>query len=350
MTYRSMEDSLGDLETILQDNLPATLVTVASEHSTTVALPAPAKPIELRHVNVYPPGQWMVKPAERWAEEVEERTGGRVEATIFAGGAMGKGADYPDMIRKGAAEWGLVSDLLAPGQFPMTNVATLPLLIASPAVVTDAMYALYYKGLVPGLNDFKLMWIQATCPGYLFMKEKKITKLEDLKGLKIRAAGGGETELVEQWEASPVGLPSGELYMSLDRGMIDGLITMTQYVHDVKLYEVLKYIVAEPLFGGRAFVIVMSLDVWNELPPDIQVIIDRLNAEARYWCYENVRLGPEELIADGMEVIYLTPEEREKLRNLAGPIIDKWIADMEAKGLPAQEGVELAKWIATGTK
>ena len=38
-----MEDSLGDLETLLQDSLPAMLVTIASEHSTTVALPAPAK-------------------------------------------------------------------------------------------------------------------------------------------------------------------------------------------------------------------------------------------------------------------------------------------------------------------
>lgn len=42
MTYRSMEDSLGELKTVLQDNLAATLITVASEHSTTVPLPAPS--------------------------------------------------------------------------------------------------------------------------------------------------------------------------------------------------------------------------------------------------------------------------------------------------------------------
>ena len=329
-----------------QPPAPAQTAPTSAEKGVAAA-PASGKAIELTFATMYPEDQWMSYAPAKWAKEVEKRTGGRVKGNMLWGEALGKIKDYPDMVKQGAADFALVGELYSPGRFPTTDVVTLPSLVPSPAVCSDVMYALYYEGLLPELKDYKLMWFQCTSPGYLYTSKKKVTKLEDLKGMKLRV-DAVLNKVVEGWGASPVSLPTADLYMAMDRGVVDGVVTMPQFVNDFKMAEVTKYAVAEPL-GMRAWPIIMNLDRWNSLPPDIQVILDRMNDEARYWVLEPHRKGIHDNAELGIEVYDLPAEEKARWRQSTAGLGDAWVKDVEAKGFPAQKALELAKWISSGT-
>jgi TRAP-type C4-dicarboxylate transport system substrate-binding protein len=81
---------------------------------------------------------------------------------------------------------------------------------------------------------------------------------------------------------------------------------------------------------------VMSLKVWNSLPPDVQAIIDRVGLESQYWYLrqcENIEVeSPALYRSKGMEVYTLSHEEEARWIKVVEPIIDQWVKDMEAKG------------------
>jgi TRAP-type transport system periplasmic protein len=102
--------------------------------------------------------------------------------------------------------------------------------------------------------------------------------------------------------------------------------------------------------GCAALGIVMNLKTWNSLPADIQKIIDKVNEEfigetthgnakkniLGYELYSEKVARPL-FIAKGVKVYKMNQEEMEKLRKAVLPLWDKWVDDMEAKGLPGKK-------------
>jgi TRAP-type C4-dicarboxylate transport system substrate-binding protein len=284
---------------------------------------------------------------ELWCQELTKRTGGRVEATYFPGEALCKTADSLDALEADIAQVVSYAVPAIPGRFPIAELVTdTPLCMGNMRVESEVLDRLLYAGLLKEYEGYKPVFWYTFAPNMLFMTDKKVTKADGLKGLKIRVRGATATKLVEALGGTPVAIETAELYMSLERGIIDGVTTNIAAYMKLKLHEVTKYGIDHTLYGGLVNVI-MKESFWNSLPPDIQVIMLELNNEIRYIRYDDsdtfVREGYKMAATGGREIYKLAPAEWAKWKEALAPLADDLAAELDAKGLPGSEVTKIAR-------
>ncbi len=123
-----------------------------------------------------------------WAKMIEEKSGGRLKVTIYPGSTLGKPADHYDMVVNGIADMGFATPGYTPGRFPLISVTELPLLFKSSKGGSLAVQSLVDKYFRAEFKDVKLLWIWVHGPGQFHLAKKQVKVVEDLAGLKIRAA------------------------------------------------------------------------------------------------------------------------------------------------------------------
>ena len=138
-----------------------------------------------------------------WCKEVEKRTNGRVKITYFPNGTLTPAAQTYDNVVKGIADIGESVFGYTRGKFPMMAMIDLPLGYSSGVQSTGLINAYYNKFKPKELDEVKVLFVHAHGAGIVHTK-KPVYKLEDLKGMKIRAEGT-VVPIVEALGASPVG-------------------------------------------------------------------------------------------------------------------------------------------------
>lgn len=300
--------------------------------------PAFSAPIELRYSTYLPPKHHLVRRIyTRWAEEVEKRTGGRVKVTLFTAGSLGKAVDHYDMAAKGIAD--VTSTLFAftPGRHPLNTVVELAF-YADTVRGTRAVNEIFWKDLAQEFTDVKPMFVWN--PPQDIGSNKPIHTLEDMAGLKIRTTGDIAVKMVKALGATPVSMPITEVYTSMERGVIDGFTLIVASWPGYKLDEVTKYGLKLGMTSPTNMTI-MNLKTWNSLPPDIQKIIEGVNADAVEWVIDtyNIEDGvtAKLLEKEGIPVYTLPPAELARWKKRTKPLWGEWVADMKARGLPGQK-------------
>ncbi len=307
-----------------------------------------SKPIELKlshfmspmhnlHVDVFAP----------FAKELEERTKGRVKITIYPGEALGKAKDHYDMVVHGITDIAIFIHGYTAGRFPLTSVIELPIGVPSAKVGSRVMWELYDKYLKSEHPGIKLLTLWTHGPGQIHMTKKPVKTLEDIKGLRIRSPGPQQTALLRELGISPLTIPIPELYDSLRRGMADGAVVPFSVVVDFKLFELIKYHTVVNLYV-MSMGLAMNPKTWESLPPDVQKIVEDLSgprmseiAGASYDKYD--QLGIEAAKKVKSEIYTIPPEENRRWLDKIKPLNDKWVVDMEAKGLPGRKIFEEAR-------
>ena len=128
--------------------------------------------------------------AEQWCREVEKRTGNRLKISIVHGGKLVPGPKIYDAVANGEIDVGMSVFAYSKGKFPLTEVIDLPIGHTSGYVSTKLMNAYYEKFRPKELDGVQNMYITAHGPGVI-MTKNQVSKLEDLKGVKIRATNRG---------------------------------------------------------------------------------------------------------------------------------------------------------------
>ena len=112
-----------------------------------------------------------------------------------------------------------------------------------------------------------------------------------LKGLKIRTASL-VAPLVKAYGGAPVTLPPGEIYTSLQKGVIDGFTLVAVGLKDYKIYEVAGYL-ARPTFGYISTTIFMNLDKYNRLTDQEKQWVDaagiKSEKDSLFFSKQNIR-------------------------------------------------------------
>jgi TRAP-type C4-dicarboxylate transport system substrate-binding protein len=307
---------------------------------------AQEKVIQLKYATGEPQGAPMNASDLEWIKKVEERTGGRVKVTLFQG-TMGKITELYDMVIGGVVDVVHMGSGWAGGRMPLAELVDLPFATPNMEIAGKVLEGLYSQGLLKELDPFKVLMIHSTIPGGFFLRNKKVTTLEEFAGLKIRPIPGPPTELVKAWGAVPVAVRTPDLFMALDKGEIDGMFSGPDSVAAKKQYEPCKYQVRLNTFGG-AWVVLMNKNTWNNFPPDVQKVIDQVNKEVHdfYYSFMLQEINKAQAILDkNLEVYSLSPSEETRWRKAAVPVTEKWIADREAKGLAASKVVETMRTI-----
>ena len=179
-----------------------------------------------------------------WAAQVEEASEGRLKVKVFHGGVLGSPRDTVDMVKNGTCDigWGLQSFFA--GNFPVSEVFSLPLMgIHSAVQGSEAIWEFYDTTdyLDEEYKDFHTLFLHTNCDSPISTVSKKLETIDDLKGMQLRANSGPPTNFVQNLGANPVPIPIGEVYSSLEKGVIDGAITDWHAIKSFKFYEQIKY-------------------------------------------------------------------------------------------------------------
>ncbi|HBT20384.1 MAG TPA: C4-dicarboxylate ABC transporter substrate-binding protein [Peptococcaceae bacterium] len=295
--------------------------------------------IVLNYAFFAPANTFPAKQMEKWKEEVEKRTNGRVKVQLFPGGTLLTEKNMYDGVKNGVADIGLSVTTYEPGRFPLLAISDMPSGYPNAKVASQVVYDLVHEFTPEAFKDLKIITVFATEPSYL-QTVKPVRNLEDLKGMQLRIAGA-LTPVLKSLGASPVGMAMAEVPEALQTGIIKGYVSSREVLMDLKLAEQIKYVTDYPL-TINTFVAVMNKDVWESLPEDIKKVIDDLSREMAVWTGEymdnHVREALEWAVEEeGLEVIKLSPQEKEKWDRILKPIQDNYVKELEAKGYPAEE-------------
>jgi TRAP-type C4-dicarboxylate transport system substrate-binding protein len=300
-------------------------------------------PIKLRCYYHASPVGGQAEFYKEWIKKVGEATKGRLDIVFYPGASLGPPMEAFKMIESGAVDMGCVIPGFFPGRFPLTDVIQLPFLGLPSAVVGSRVYWDLYEKFPEVRKEFqnvKVLILYSDSPTPIG-SNKPIRVAEDMKGMKIRSLSGSPQELIKALGGSPVLMPPGEIYTSMERNVIDGWMISWEACIGHRLQEVTNYFTTSNVYQP-ALCFLMNLDVWEKLPPDIQKIIENYSyaAGAEFFGKEFDRFGEEGVSMvqkmKGKEIIRLSSDQEEKWKGICMPIWDKWVADTEAKGLPGK--------------
>ena len=262
----------------------------AAVAATTVNAPAvlAQKKYRWKMVTTWPPKLPVLQEGcERLAKRVNEMSDGRLSIQVFAGGELVPPLESFQAVSDGTVEIGSGASYYWAGKEPATQwFAAVPF-----GMNAQGMGAWFHGG------DGLKLWEETYAPFNLIPRpggstgvqmggwfNKKINTIADYKGLKMRIPGLGG-KVVAKAGGTVVLLPGGEIFTSLERGVIDA----TEWVgplHDLRMgfYQAAKYYYYpgwhEP---GTYLEYFFNKKAYESLPKDLQHILDAACMENEQW-------------------------------------------------------------------
>lgn len=303
---------------------------------------APAHAVEsatLQLATVSTPDNVWYKAAQKFAEGVASRTGGKVKIQIAHSGTTGSVRESVEALQIGTNDivQTVIASLEAYDDLP--SLESFPYLIRDEAHFDNVFYGPVGKELYAAIGKntgFKL--IGAGFRGAREMASKKaVNSVTDLKGIKMRVP---EIPVYRRtWEllgASPIPMASGEVYTGLQEGIIDAVENPLEAHIRSRYYEAAKYVVmTDHVFGAYTFL--FSEPRFKSFSPELQAILQEEGDKAMRWGGEQTKAQIEGFKADLQKrgVTILSPELapfRAKLAPLANefPKLKPWVEKISA--------------------
>ncbi len=309
-----------------------------------VLLPAAAdaETITLSYANFPPAPTFPCVQMERWKTEVEKRTNGQVQIKTYPGGTLLGAKEMMDGVIAGQADIGNLCMAYQPGRFIVTNATSLPLGIPNAHVGSLVLWDLYQKYQPEAFGKVKVLTMFTTAPANI-MSKKAVRSLDDIKGLDLRASGGA-AQILKAWGANQVGMPMSATPEALQKGVVQGLFSSLEVMKDLKFAETCKYVTMTDTVI-YPFAVVMNMDRWKALPPDVQKVMDELALEQAEWTGQymdgHVKKAMDWSVqTHSVEVITLDAAAQAEWNSRLQFITDQWIKDAGAKGFPSQAIVD----------
>ena len=280
-----------------------------------------------------------------FAEQVTERTGGRVQFEHYYGGALGGARDQLDNLKAGVFDISPWIGSIDPAKTPLNDYYIQPWVSSADLTTRHKIYfemsELTALKMEAAKWDAKWLFPYNLADVYrLYTVDKPVTSLDDVKGLKLSAAGG-IAKALNLMGAGPVTMPWPELYDAVSKGVVEGSASALPTVMGYKLYEVFNYRI-EFILGLEHPQYFIKLSTFNGLPASIQKAILEVardmtpflaNAEAEF-----AKKGAEAFEANGVTVMDFPAAEQKKFEDLyVEPVLEEWVKNLEAKGLAARE-------------
>jgi len=330
---------------VLQGQLAAEKVKVAGLEEEIAELTAPAPetpPMTLRYCMGDPPGGiahlYLHKPI---GDEIERRTEGRVKVEYITEGVLGYIWEHYDMVRTGVCDMAFLAPGYEPGRFPLASIGSLPFNFTDGVSGSWVMMRLWQKGWFDEeFGDVKIFCLGVQSPYYIWTSEKKVTKLEDAKGLQIRVFSEWQAKAAELLGIGAPFISFGEVYTAMERGVVDGAWFSYSGAQTTGVDELSKYLAEFPMITGEMGHII-NKDTWEKLSPADQRVIEDIGIEASLWWgqfHEQMATAYKPKVKEmGVEIYEPTPEQIDQWTQIVRPVWDEWVATTDALGLPGTE-------------
>lgn len=280
-----------------------------------------------------------------WPEfktEVEKLTEGRVKVEIEYGLAPPNGT--LELVEYGGADISWTFHGYFPGRFTTTKMVELPGYPGNSEAASVAHWRVQEKFFDKAgeFEGVKLIGLFTHAPADLVMgKGKAIKSLADLKGRKMRIAGGVSNEVAKALEVAPVLASVTKNYEMISGGMADGTFLPMDTIQILRLYEVAPnaYNVPGGFYRG-SFSVFMNEDSWDGISEQDRKALEAYFGEklsqhvGSVWDWDHAR-GLKAQEKQG-EVTALSDADVKKLGELTAGVKDKVIKEVTAKGIDGQ--------------
>ncbi|MCX8205065.1 MAG: TRAP transporter substrate-binding protein [Candidatus Nezhaarchaeota archaeon] len=301
----------------------------------------PPEKITLKVANYFPAPAVQTWILEQFCRELKERTGGKVDYTYYPAGTLLKATEMFDGVIAGTADIVYSHIEYTPGRMPVTECLDLPHGYPSAWVGAQVATDFFNKFKPKEWEPVRVLWFNTSNPNVMITK-RPVRKLEDLRGLVIRAPGRiGDT--VSALGGTPAPIPMIEVYDAIAKGVLDGVNSPFETLKTFRFAEVAKYVTASwPVGNLYTFYVAMNKETYEKLKlMGVADIFDELCGEykekyALYWNMIDWE-GYEFAKAQGVEIIDLPEAEIAKWREAAKPVFEKYVGEMVAKGYSEKE-------------
>nr|WP_281016615.1 MULTISPECIES: TRAP transporter substrate-binding protein [unclassified Minwuia] len=293
-----------------------------------------------------------------WADRIEAASGNRIKINRFPSMQLGgKPPQLIDQVLDGAIDmtWNVVG--YTPGRFPSTEVFELPFIVNDARAASAAFWTMMKEHMEN--TEFKSMKVLGTWvhgPGMIHTNKPVVTP-SDLDGMKIRGGSRQVNALLNQLGATPVGMPVPAVPEALSKGVIDGTTIPWEVTRALKVPELVQNHTefTGPMLYTITFVLVMNKDKFNELPADLQKVMDD-NSGMDFSVFaggtQSDADGPSRQLAvdRGNNIITLDAAQSAAWAAAAAPVYDTWLAEMKDRGIDGQALIDQAKALMAAYK
>lgn len=237
---------------------------------------AKTKPITLRYGGNLALDHPIIVVHKRWMRKIEKESGGRIVFQEFHGGALVSSRTGAKELRKGTCDLVSLNCPIEADQFPIGSKALAFFFGAKSPESSIEIYKQVLNEFPEWKKEFdglKPLCFQTAGPFNLIGK-KAIRRIEDFKGLQIRTVGPYLRHTLAKLGASPVAMPSSEVYISLQKNIVDAVTKGNDAVKSDALAEVAPYTILLNLQEGSGSILAMNGKVFDKLPIDLKKIID----------------------------------------------------------------------------
>ncbi|MDD5701776.1 MAG: TRAP transporter substrate-binding protein DctP [Dehalococcoidales bacterium] len=322
----------------------------AATGSATSPVAAPAQPVTLVFQSFDPEDSIWGYVFGTWFKELEQQSGGRVKVEAHWNGELVPLPEVYDAITKGTLDMGTHLTSMPAGRFPMDEIAaftSLNVITANYGRVQWELHKLFPEMQEP-FSDVKVVWLGNSWPNPLGTTKKfgPVTALSDNQGMKEAVFGDWQAQLGSALGRTGVSLQPADTYSAFEKGVADGMQASITLFRTAKFGEVLPNIT---LMAGTlgAWSVIMNLDKFNSLPEDVQKyindssesLVDAFDAECLKEYQNDLAAFPGQF---GTNFVTIPEDELPKWNQARQPVFDKFISDLEARGLPGQK--LMAEW------
>jgi len=267
--------------------------------------------------------------AQKFAELVKQKSGGKITVKLFAGGALGGDLQTVSALQGGTVEMTVLNAGLLASQVKEFAALDIPFLFNSSAEAHAVMDSDFAKRLLNRLSDKGLIGLSYWDLGFRNMTNSKraITKLEDISGLKLRVLQlPVYIDLFNTLGANAVPMPFPELYAALETHAVDGQDNPVTLIHNSKFYEVQKYLTLTRHTYNPP-VLMLGKKFWEKLSPEEKKLFEAAAAESTVYqrkiSLERETTSLEALKKVGMQVNEVAPDELARIRDRIKPVVNK---------------------------
>ncbi len=273
-----------------------------------------------------------------WTEQVAACSNGELSFEISgAGSQLGSVARQQEQVMAGVSDIAVGLTGLPRGRFPRTSLIDMPFLTRDAGAATYALWKVFPDYLAEEYQGLKVLGLFAHNGGLVHTSDKQVTTMDDMEGLRIRTPSPAVSDMLTYLGAVPQGLPPGEVYENVQKGVIDGTVFPWDPIKSFGLNEVLNYHLDAGAYTV-SFFFVMNERSYDKLSDEAKACIDEASGDALQpkfgdWWDAWDAPGREEAVAAGHTITELSDEERDRWREALQPMIDGYVAKIQDEGV-----------------
>ena len=277
-----------------------------------------------------------------WAQKVEKDSNGRIKVQVFPSMQLGgKAEQLLTQVRDGVVDVAWTLPGFTPGVMPKLEIFELPFLHRSTNATVRSLQEYVPKYMKKDFEPYHILLVHCHA-GALFMTRDPINKVEDFKGMKLRAYSRTNAWILEALEAAPLQVALPELAPMLSKGTVNGSILPFEIAPAVKMQDLTNYFTTlappQPRLSTSIFTFLMNKQKYESLPPDLKKVIDNnsgpnlVDLAIKTW--DQVELAGEKVMhtKSKNKFVQLSAEETAKLKKKVQPVFDRFVKLLDEGG------------------